>query len=93
MDLKPFDADLDIRNLYDEYMSKVAGCNGFNFQGGADWLRVLRRNHMEAWQREPRAKIVAVCDLDPARARAMASSFSVDRVYTDAAEMLKSENA
>jgi predicted dehydrogenase len=49
------------------------------------------RNHMEAWQRAPRARIVAVCDLDPARARAMASRFGVERVYTDAAEMLKSE--
>ena len=49
------------------------------------------RNHMEAWHREPRAKIIAVCDLDAGRARAMASSFGIERVYTDAAEMLKAE--
>src|SRR4051812_34064022 len=49
------------------------------------------RNHMEAWHREPRAKIVAVCDLDSARAGAMASHFGVARVYADAADMLTTE--
>jgi predicted dehydrogenase len=61
------------------------------YRGALIGCGFFARNHMEAWHREPRAKIVAVCDVDQARARAMASSFGVDRVYTDAAEMLKSE--
>ncbi|MDB5515367.1 MAG: oxidoreductase-like protein [Tardiphaga sp.] len=61
------------------------------YRGALIGCGFFARNHMETWRREPRAEIVAVCDLDPARARAMASGFGIDRVYTDAADMLKSE--
>jgi predicted dehydrogenase len=61
------------------------------YRGALIGCGFFARNHMEAWHREPRVQIVAVCDLDLARARAMASSFGIDRVYSDAAEMLKSE--
>ena len=59
------------------------------YRGALIGCGFFARNHMEAWHREPRAKIIAVCDLDAGRARAMASSFGVERVYTDAAEMLR----
>jgi len=53
------------------------------YRGALIGCGFFARNHMEAWRREPRAEIVAVCDLDPARARAMASRFGVERVYAD----------
>src|SRR6267154_2325087 len=78
--------------LYDEYMSyKKQVLMASIYRGALIGCGFFARNHMEAWRREPRAEIVAVCDLDPARARAMASRFGIERVYADAADMLKSE--
>jgi predicted dehydrogenase len=48
-------------------------------------------NHMHAWAELPGAQIVAVCDRDEAKARAMAARFGVAEAYTDAAEMLRAE--
>ena len=45
-------------------------------------------NHMHAWAGLEGACIAAVCDRDPARARAMAERFGVERVFEDAADML-----
>ena len=45
------------------------------------------RNHMLAWRDLPGARVVAVCDLDPARAEAFAAEFGA-RPFTDAAAML-----
>jgi predicted dehydrogenase len=50
-------------------------------------------NHMHAWAEVAWAEIVAVCDRDQAKARAMAERFGVTRVYADAGEMLYAENA
>lgn len=47
--------------------------------------------HYDAWQRLPDASLVALCDRDEARARAMADRFGIARVYTDAAVMLGAE--
>jgi len=49
------------------------------------------RNHMHGWADADGAEIVAVCDLDRAKAEAMARDFGVPSVYTDAGEMLRSE--
>jgi D-apiose dehydrogenase len=46
------------------------------------------RFHHDAWQRQGRAELLAVCDLDRARAQAMAQSFGIERVFDDAAAML-----
>jgi predicted dehydrogenase len=48
-------------------------------------------NHMHAWAGIPGAVIVAVCDREAARARAMADRFGIAKTYTDAAEMLGAE--
>lgn len=48
-------------------------------------------NHMHAWAGIPGAVIVAVCDQDAAKARAMADRFRIAKAYTDAAEMLIAE--
>lgn len=42
--------------------------------------------HLRAWQAAG-AEVVAVCDLDPAKAKARASEFGVSRVHDDAAAM------
>jgi predicted dehydrogenase len=48
------------------------------------------RNHMLAWRDLPGAEVVAVCDLDPAKAQAFAAEFGA-RPFTDAAAMLAEE--
>ena len=45
------------------------------------------RNHMHAWADLPGARVVAVCDMDPAKARAFADEFGAE-AFTDAAAML-----
>lgn len=48
-------------------------------------------NHMCAWAELRGAEIVAVCDRDEAKARAMAARFGIAEAYADAAEMLAAE--
>jgi len=51
------------------------------------------RNHLNAWRdlAEQGAKLTAVCDIDPARAKAAAQEFGAARWYGDAAEMFARE--
>lgn len=51
------------------------------------------RNHLHAWRdlAEQGARLTAVCDIDPARAKAAAEEFGAARWYGDAAEMLARE--
>ena len=53
------------------------------------------QNHLEAWRdlgkRDPGARLVAVSDIDPAKAQAAAAKFGVPRWYADAAEMFAKE--
>jgi len=49
------------------------------------------RTHMNSWAEADGARIVAVCDLDRAKAEAMAQDFGVPAVYTDAGDMLEAE--
>lgn len=44
--------------------------------------------HHDAWSRIGEADLVAVCDQDPAKARAFAERWSIPRTFTDVAEML-----
>jgi predicted dehydrogenase len=46
--------------------------------------------HLDAWTRQTRGRLVAVCDLDEAKAKA-ACRYGVCTAYTDAATMLQSE--
>lgn len=49
-------------------------------------------NHLHAWTGlAPDARLVAVCDLDGAKARAAAEAFNVPAWYTDASAMLDAE--
>ena len=47
------------------------------------------RNHMNAWAGLSGVDIIAVCDIDPAKARAVAGDFEVPAFYTDAETMLR----
>jgi predicted dehydrogenase len=51
----------------------------------------ISRSHLPGWAASPDAEIVAVCDLDRARAEARAAEFGVERVYDDPAAMLDAE--
>ncbi len=48
------------------------------------------QNHLHAWAEMDDVELVAVCDIDPARAAAAASQFG-GRAYTDARELFASE--
>ena len=58
------------------------------FRGALIGCGFFARNHMNAWAGLAGAEIVAVCDLDPARATAFAQGFGVADVFYDAAQML-----
>lgn len=51
------------------------------------------QNHLHSWQdlKPEGVEIAAVCDADPARAKAAAEKFGVPHWYTDAAEMFAKE--
>ena len=48
------------------------------------------QNHLHAWAEIPEVELVAVCDIDPAKAAAAAAQFG-GTAYTDAAELLAHE--
>lgn len=47
------------------------------------------RYHVDAWMRLPDAQLVAICDQDEAKARALADEFGVERVFTDPETMCR----
>jgi predicted dehydrogenase len=47
-------------------------------------------DHLTAWSREERAKVVAVCDPDSARAADRAEAFNIAEAYCSAEEMISS---
>ena len=44
-------------------------------------------NQMHAWRDVESAEIVAICDRDPARLKAVGDQFGIERCYSDAAEL------
>jgi predicted dehydrogenase len=59
-----------------------------NFRGALIGCGFFARNHMHGWADAEGAEIVAVCDLDRAKAETFARDFAVAGVFTDAAAML-----
>jgi D-apiose dehydrogenase len=47
------------------------------------------QNHLQAWRELEGVEVAAVCDVDPAKARATAAAFQVPRAYERAEELLK----
>lgn len=62
-----------------KYRGALIGCGFF------------AENHLNAWTALPDAELVAVCDLDRAKAEAAAATFGIPGVFTDAAQMLESQ--
>ncbi len=50
------------------------------------------QQHIPAWQATPDAELVAICDLDRAKAEERATQFGIDKIYTDVEAMLDAEN-
>jgi predicted dehydrogenase len=48
--------------------------------------------HLDAIRENSNCKIVSLCDLDEKRAKELASSYNVQKVYTDFSQMLQKEN-
>ena len=59
-----------------------------SFRGALIGCGFFARNHMHGWADASGADIVALCDLDRAKAEEFARTFDVPAVYTDAAVML-----
>jgi D-apiose dehydrogenase len=68
--------------MTDETRVGVIGCGFF------------AQNHLHAWSslRGEGARIVAVCDIDPAKAKTAAANFEASRWYTDPERMLGEQN-
>jgi len=49
------------------------------------------RNHLHAWKEIEGAEIIALCDADAERLQTAGREFGVERLYTDAADLLRSE--
>jgi predicted dehydrogenase len=62
-------------------------------KGGLIGCGFFAQNHLHAWRdlRAEGAELVAVCDLDPAKAAAAAEAFGIPRHYGDAEAMLAAE--
>lgn len=58
---------------------------GVGVLGAHAWAE---KAHLPGYAAHPRARLVAICDLVPERARAMAEKFGIERVYTDHRELL-----
>lgn len=61
-------------------------------RGGLVGCGFFAQNHLNAWRDVAGAEIVAVCDLDPDRARAAADTWGIHGIYEDLPAMLAREN-
>ena len=61
------------------------------FNGALIGCGFFSRNHLHAWRDVEGANIVALCDADETRLKAAGAEFGIDRLYTDAAAMLRAE--
>lgn len=51
----------------------------------------ISQYHLAGWSQLPDAQVVAICDIDEAKARAKAQAFNIPRVYTDFRTMIENE--
>ena len=52
----------------------------------------ISQYHLVAWSEMADARVVAICDIDEAKARAKAQAFGIPAVYTDFRAMIECEN-
>ena len=60
-------------------------------KNGIVGLGMVCDSHIKAYLSDPNAEVVAVCDLDGARAKAVAAEFGIRKTYTSYDEMLKDD--
>ncbi len=60
-------------------------------KGGLIGCGFFAVNHMHGWRDADGAKIIAVCDRDAARLKAIGDEFGIEKRYADAAEMMTKE--
>jgi predicted dehydrogenase len=58
-------------------------------RGGLIGCGFFAANHLNAWAQVQGAEIVALCDRDAGRLAETATTFGIDRTYTDSGEMLR----
>ena len=58
---------------------------GVGVLGAGGWSLAA---HLPAFARDPRARLVAICDVDVDRARSAARAFGIPRVYDDATQLV-----
>jgi predicted dehydrogenase len=51
----------------------------------------ISQYHLVGWSETPGAEVVAICDVDEARARAKAEAFGIPKVHTDFRAMIEAE--
>jgi predicted dehydrogenase len=61
-------------------------------RNGIVGLGMVCDSHIKAYQSDPRAEVIAVCDLDADRAKAVAQEFGIRNIYSSYDEMLKNED-
>ena len=69
----------------------MRGAAGNKLRVGLIGAGDIAQNHLVAWRKVERAAVVAICDLDEARARARADAFAIPAVYADATAMFAAE--
>ncbi len=62
--------------------------SGAPLRAGVIGCGFFAQNHLNAWRYIPDVQLVAVCDIDPEKARAAADEFGVPQWFEDAATML-----
>ena len=60
-------------------------------KGGLIGCGFFAVNHMHGWRDAEGAEIVAICDRDPERLKAVGDEFGIEKRYADAAEMMTKE--
>ena len=60
-------------------------------RGGLIGCGFFAVNHMHGWRDAASAGIIAICDRDPERLKAVGDQFGVEKRYADAAEMMTKE--
>ncbi len=72
-------------------VSREMRLRGQPLRGGLIGCGFFAQNHLHAWQDIEAVELVAVCDLDEAKAARAAQAFDIARHYADAAAMFAAE--
>ena len=64
---------------------------GVALKGGLIGCGFFAVNHMHGWRDAKGAEIIAICDRDPERLKAVGDEFGIAKRYADAAEMMAKE--